>query len=432
LRILVVEDDVVVRRLLRGHLESCGHEVTQALDGAEAWELVRHGHFPVVISDWMMPGIDGLELIRRIRSSAQPSYVYVILLTGKSQREDFVTAMEAGADDFVPKPFDRDELRVRLRSAERIIELERRLAGRNEELQALNAGLSAANERMRRDLGAAARVQRALLPTALPEVDGVRFAWAFKPCEELAGDILNVVRLDDRHVGLYVLDVCGHGVASALLSVTVSRFLSSVPDSSSLILRRVEGTPDYALVPAAEVAAQLNRRFLFNVATEQYFTMIYGILDLESRQFRYISAGHPALVHVPAGAPAAILEAPGFPIGITVADYQEHVVRLRPGDRLYLYSDGVVEAKDDRQRLFGTRGLADFLDGGRATPLGRPSPTWWVPSSVVGTDRSTTTSRSWPWRSRPPATPEPERRPPSRAGRSGEDSYDITLATHPP
>jgi len=369
-RILVVEDDAVVRRLLRGHLESCGHEVTQALDGAQAWEFVQRGHFPVVISDWMMPGLDGLELIRRIRSSHQPSYVYVILLTGKSQREDFVRAMEAGADDFVPKPFDRDELRVRLHCAERIIQLERSLAGRNEQLQALNAGLSVANERMKRDLDAAARVQRALLPTALPDVPGVRFAWAFKPCEELAGDILNVVRLDDRHVGLYVLDVCGHGVASALLSVTVSRFLSTVLDSSSLILKKVEGTSGYTLVPAAEVAARLNRRFLFNAATEQYFTMVYGILDLESLQFRYISAGHPALVYVPAGASATLLDAPGFPIGITLTDYyEEHTVHLKPGDRLYLYSDGIIEAKDARGQHFGTRGLADFLDEGRATPL---------------------------------------------------------------
>jgi len=122
-RILIVEDDAVVRRILQGHLEAYGHEVTQALDGTQAWELLQQGHFSVVISDWMMPGMDGIELVRRIRSSHQPSYVYVILLTGKSQREHFVQAMEAGADDFVPKPFDRDELRVRLRSAERIIQL---------------------------------------------------------------------------------------------------------------------------------------------------------------------------------------------------------------------------------------------------------------------------------------------------------------------
>ena len=369
MKILVVEDDVIVRRVLRGHLEACGHEVTQALDGNEAWDLLRQGHFPVVISDWMMPGIDGLELIRRIRSAPPHGYVYVILLTGKSQREDFFQGLEAGADDFVTKPFDRDELRLRLRSAERIIQLEQSLAGRNEQLRSLNAGLSEAIERMTRDLNAAAKVQRALLPTALPDVPGVRFAWAFKPCQELAGDILNVVRLDDRHVGLYVLDVSGHGVASALLSVTVSRFLSTVPDSSSLLLRKVEGTSGYALVPAAEVAAQLNRRFLFNTATEQYFTMVYGILDLESFQFRYISAGHPPLIYVPAGTPAAILEAPGFPIGITITDYEEHTVCLAPGDRLYLYSDGIIEAKDALEQAFGTRGLADFLDEGRATPL---------------------------------------------------------------
>ena len=119
MKILVVEDDEIVRRVLRGHLESWGHEVTQALDGTQAWELVRQDHFPVVISDWMMPGLDGLELIRHIRSSHHPGYVYVILLTGKSDREHFVQALEAGADDFVPKPFDRDELRLRLRSAER-------------------------------------------------------------------------------------------------------------------------------------------------------------------------------------------------------------------------------------------------------------------------------------------------------------------------
>ena len=261
---------------------------------------------------------------------------------------------------------------------------------------------------MKRDLVAAARVQRALLPTALPDVPGVRFAWAFKPCEELGGDILNVVRLDDRHVGLYVLDACGHGVASALLSVTVSRFLSTVPDSSSLLLRKVEGTSGYTLVPAAEVAAQLNRRFLFNAASEQYFTIVYGILDLESLQFRYISAGHPALIYVPAGAPAAILEAPGFPIGITHTDYEEHTICLKPGDRLYLYSDGIIEAKNASEQLLGKRGLADFLDEGRATPSKGPSPICWGPSSGgPPATTSMTTSRSWPWRSRPPATVNP-------------------------
>ncbi|HEX3870359.1 MAG TPA: ATP-binding protein, partial [Pirellulales bacterium] len=112
-----------------------------ASDGQDAWERFEAGDFPIVISDWMMPKIDGLELIRRIRAAGRPNYVYAILLTARSQKEHVVTGMEAGADDFVTKPFDRDELRVRLREGERIIRLERSLAEQNRALREAQAAL---------------------------------------------------------------------------------------------------------------------------------------------------------------------------------------------------------------------------------------------------------------------------------------------------
>ncbi len=89
--------------------------------------LFKHETFPVVISDWMMPGLDGLELVRRIRHHGQNGYVYTILLTARSQKEDIVEGMEAGADDFVTKPFDAGELHARLRAGERILSLEHSL-----------------------------------------------------------------------------------------------------------------------------------------------------------------------------------------------------------------------------------------------------------------------------------------------------------------
>ena len=110
-------------------------------DGAEAWRLFEAGDFPIVITDWMMPEVDGLELIRRIRAAQRPGYVYAILLTARSQKEDLVEGMEAGADDFLTKPFDRDELRVRLRAAERIIGLEQSLAEQNRALRETQAAL---------------------------------------------------------------------------------------------------------------------------------------------------------------------------------------------------------------------------------------------------------------------------------------------------
>jgi signal transduction histidine kinase len=141
MKVLLAEDEPVSRRLLQRHLESWGHEVAVAADGAEAWRLFEGGTFPLVLTDWMMPELDGPGLIQRIRSRPGPGYVYIILLTARSQKEDVVVGMEAGADDFVAKPFDRDELRVRVRAGERVVQLEHTLAEQNRALREAQAAL---------------------------------------------------------------------------------------------------------------------------------------------------------------------------------------------------------------------------------------------------------------------------------------------------
>jgi signal transduction histidine kinase len=141
MRVLIAEDEPVSRRLLQSYLQKWGYEVTAAADGAEAWRLFEAADCPIVITDWMMPELDGLDLIRRIRGGGRPGYVYAILLTARAQKEDLVEGMEAGADDFLTKPFDRDELRVRLRAAGRVLELERNLAEQNRALREAQAAL---------------------------------------------------------------------------------------------------------------------------------------------------------------------------------------------------------------------------------------------------------------------------------------------------
>jgi two-component system, NtrC family, sensor kinase len=141
MRVLIAEDDPVSRRLLESYLQKWGYSVTAATNGAEAWRHFQEGTFAIVITDWMMPEIDGLELIRRIRAARRNGYTHAILLTAKSQKEDLIEGMEAGADDFLTKPFDRDELRVRLRAAERLIDLEHNLAEQNRILRETQAAL---------------------------------------------------------------------------------------------------------------------------------------------------------------------------------------------------------------------------------------------------------------------------------------------------
>jgi diguanylate cyclase (GGDEF)-like protein len=138
MRILIAEDDSITRLLIKRCLEQLHHDTVLAADGAEAWSLMQDHAFDVVITDWMMPEMNGIELIRRIRERRSDQYVFVILLTALTGKEDFIAGMEAGADDYLLKPLDREALKARLIAAARIVSLHRELAQRKAELENLN------------------------------------------------------------------------------------------------------------------------------------------------------------------------------------------------------------------------------------------------------------------------------------------------------
>ncbi len=365
--LLVVDDSEANRDALSRRLQRRGYAVTVASDGAQALALIAQGHFDLVLLDIMMPGLNGLEVLQRLRQTHPATELPVIMASAKDQSEDIVRALELGASDYVTKPIDfaialarvRTQLALK-RSVQQVLALEQRLSHRNAELEASNA-------RMRQDLEAAAKIQAAFLPKALPALPGLNFAWSYQPCEALAGDFLNVCPLDDAHVGVYVLDVSGHGVAAALLSVTLSRVLSPAADADSVLLR-VGGPSEERLVPPAEVAERLNQKFPWDAATEQFFTIVYGIVDAKAGQFRYVSAGHPGIVRLGREAEPKLHAAAGFPIGLG-GGYEEHTLPLQPGDRLYLYSDGVTEAMSPDGHLFGNGRLLQALGRGRTAPL---------------------------------------------------------------
>ena len=244
----------------------------------------------------------------------------------------------------------------------------RRLA--EEALQKANIRLESANRRMKQDLEAAAEIQKSLLPEQLPEVAGVSFGWLLEPCDELAGDTLNVILLDEDHVGMYVLDVSGHGVPAALLSVTLHRWLSPDPDRSLLRTVGSEAGDDAKIASPADVAGQLNRQFPLDPATGQYFTMIYGVLTLSTREFRYVTAGHPSLIHVPASRTACQIELANMPIGfLRDAEYETETLTLGSGDRLYLFSDGLPELQNEAREFLGMERLLSAVESYRSRGL---------------------------------------------------------------
>ena len=221
--------------------------------------------------------------------------------------------------------------------------------------------LHEANKRMKGDLEAAAEIQRSLLPHSPPDSPRIKFRWSFEPSDELAGDTLNVFSLTDHQLVLYMLDVSGHGVSAGLLSVTLHRVLSPRPDGPSLVLADTDGTGRRP-VPPAEVARQLNEQFPMRPERGQYFTLLYGLLNTETLEFRFTCAGHPPPIYIPKNDDARILNVNGFPIGLLPeATYEDHVISLGKGDRLYFYSDGVTEAMNPEEEMFGQGRWLDTL-----------------------------------------------------------------------
>src|SRR5450759_3560449 len=125
MEILIADDSVIDRHILESSLRKWSFEVITACDGIEAWELLQGPDAPrLAVLDWMMPGLTGVEICRRRRQESRSAYTYVLLLTSRSEKEDLVQGMESGADDYITKPFDNHELKVRLRAGRRIVELQ--------------------------------------------------------------------------------------------------------------------------------------------------------------------------------------------------------------------------------------------------------------------------------------------------------------------
>jgi sigma-B regulation protein RsbU (phosphoserine phosphatase) len=361
MRILIAEDERITRATLTRQLQNWGHEVAATEDGQQAWEKFESGEFDIIITDWEMPKLSGVELVRKIRSVPRSVYCYIIILTSRSDKSDIVAGIEAGADDFVSKPFDREELRVRLLAGERIIMLER-------ELHKQNAALKDANERIHTGLEAAARVQQSMLPRKNIETPRVSTAWNYIPTDELAGDAIGLHLIDDRYLVAYVLDVSGHGVPAALLSVSAMHSLEPVHKEVSLLRTSANGGDLGSVQPPARVAAELNRRFRAGENDGRYLTMILCVLDTVNGKLHVTSAGHPAPLLLRKGEVISLPDVGGFPIAIVDdAEYDEGCIELQPQDRVCLFSDGIVEqtdASDDEQ--FGTPRIAELLMGSRS------------------------------------------------------------------
>ncbi|WP_245824450.1 PP2C family protein-serine/threonine phosphatase [Pseudoruegeria aquimaris] len=352
--VLLVDDSRAQLSLLSAMMRRWGYTFETAASGEEALEICRRAPVDLVISDWMMPGMDGLAFCRAFRGLPTDRYGYFILVTSKNEKQDIATGLDVGADEFLTKPVNPDELRARINAAERILLMQRRLNAQMEQLQKLY-------DKLDQDLIEAGKLQQSLVRDREVQRGPLALSFLLEPSGHVGGDLVGWFRAGEGDVGFFSLDVSGHGVPSALLTLRLAGMLSADNPEHNIALRRLEDG-GVAPRPPEETAALLNEAILDGMDTDLYFTIALGVLNLATGQGRMVQAGHPAPLLRRAGGELAFLGEGGLPVGlIPGAQFTGFDFDLTPGDRLLLYSDGVTEAAAPDGALFGETRLSEHM-----------------------------------------------------------------------
>jgi sigma-B regulation protein RsbU (phosphoserine phosphatase) len=342
----VVDDDESNRDMLGRRLQRDGYTVQLAANGVDALRLLRSSAFDLMLLDLIMSGLDGAQVLMKMKAEPALREIPVIMLSALDQEGGIARCIELGAEDYIAKPFSPVFLRARIQAS-----LEKKRL-RDKERQTYEA-LLASQKRLASELAEAAVYVRSLLPAPLE--GEVRAQWRFQPSAELGGDIFGYHWINADRLAIYLLDVSGHGVGAALLSVSVFNVLRT---------QSLQGT-DFG-DPAA-VLKQLNSVFPMERQNNLLFTIWYGVFHRGTRRLTYASGGHPPAV-LTGDSPNGMekLSTGGRVLGCDpAAEYRNESREVSCGSRLYVFSDGAYEISRPDGRLLQ---LSDLI-----TQLAQPS-----------------------------------------------------------
>lgn len=358
--VLLVDDSRAQRRTLAVQLIRAGYHVVEAASGEEAMQICLERRPDIVISDWMMPGQTGLEFCRQFRDMQSDRYGYFILLTSRNDKKDIAEGLRAGADEFMTKPVSGAELLARLSASERILRMEESLRRTNAQLRDTLDELRETQAAIDRDLREARRLQQGLVRERHGRFGDFDLSLLMRPAGHIGGDLVGFFPINARRVGMFALDVAGHGVAAALLSARLAALLSGATDHN--VALRITELGLYDAHAPAEILRLLNTLMLEELRTESYFTMVYADLDFLSGRLRLVQAGHPYPMLQRADGRIERIGNGGLPVGVfDHAEYDEVQLVLNPGDRLFITSDGLTEAENVRGEPLGEEGLQAIL-----------------------------------------------------------------------
>ncbi len=305
-----------------------------------------------------------LETIWEAKETFESFEIPLVIIGDIEETEELIEIVESGCIDYFPGPLNPFHIVSRLKTLLRLQlsnkalrENQKQLNKITEELESKNRELNQLLENIKVDLQIAGELQRSYLPTGIERNEYFDFAWFYQPCETIGGDLLNVVRLNDRFLGVYLLDVAGHGVSAALLAFTIHRYLSATWGSN--LVKKNNGR----IRRPSEVLKLLNHEFYMDLECFKYFTITYGVFDLQKKIFNYCRAGQTPVLLLRKGQKPSSLIGGDPPVGISHRiEFHQFEIHLHSGDRFALYSDGLTEARKGKSsEEFGEKRMLDIM-----------------------------------------------------------------------
>jgi serine phosphatase RsbU (regulator of sigma subunit) len=332
--ILVVDDTPLNISVITGALKDT-YRTKVATSGVKALAIAGADEKPdLILLDVMMPEMDGYEVCRHLKADPTTREIPVIFLTGQTEAEDETHGFQVGAVDYVHKPFSPAVMKARVHTHLVLRETREKLA---QQLLAIQ-----------KELETARLIQQSILPETVPQIDGLDIAARYVPMASVAGDFYDFVVVDNKHIGILVADVSGHGMPAALIASMLKIALAAQSAHADHPARVLQG---------------LNQT-LCGKFQHHYVTAAYMFVDMEKRTLTYAGAGHPPLLMWGAASPSVrdVTENGLFLGKFDFATYSSVEVPLAPGDRGLLYTDGISEANNPEGAEFGSERFRQFLE----------------------------------------------------------------------
>lgn len=341
--ILVVDDEPKNIRYLGNILRERGYKVSFASNGVKALLLLENTKPDLILLDINMPVMDGFSVCEKIKQNPEQKDIPIIFLTSQTQTEYIVKGFELGSVDYVIKPFNQAELLARVKTQLEIKRAQNEIINYNRQLKDINAKL---NEELLR----ASEYVVSLLPKNINS-ENIKTDWRYIPSSFLGGDSFGFRWLDEENLAVYLVDVSGHGVNSALLSVSILNILNT------------NSLAEVDFNDPASVLSALNNKFRLEDSELNFFTVWYGVINKSTKEIIYSSAGHPpAVLLTDNSAEPILLKEDGLWLG-AFRDSQFHnsFCKMDGRCKLFVFSDGLFEIQSDTENIFTFNDLVQVI-----------------------------------------------------------------------